>query len=151
MGEDENSQRDLFTTKYPKYLINLLFIWQTFPSSKVPRSAVHDKAELPLGTHSSKMKRIWAPERGTREFDLQVRCVLALNLEQFSLGCKNPNFLICKDRIIVLPGLQTAEIRGEILGRSVCVCYFWKAQEVLCTMKTIIVPLHRVYDADSNE
>lgn len=78
VGEDENSERDLFTAKHPKYLINLLFIWQTFPSLKVPRSAVYDKSELPLGRHSSKMKRIWAVERGRWEFDLQVCDALAL-------------------------------------------------------------------------
>lgn len=78
MGEDENSERDLFTAKHLKYLINLLFIWQTLPSLKVPRSAVYDKAELPLGRHSSKMKGIWAAERGRRECDLQVCEVLAL-------------------------------------------------------------------------
>lgn len=78
MGEDENSERDLLTAKHLKYLINLLFIWQTLPSLKVPQSAVYDKAELPLGRHSSKMKGIWAAERGRRECDLLVCEVLAL-------------------------------------------------------------------------
>ena len=50
VGEDENSERDLFTAKHPKYLINLLFIWQTLPSLKVPCSALR---------FMTKQKRLW--------------------------------------------------------------------------------------------
>ena len=121
VGEDENFKRDLFTARHPKYLINLLFIWQTFPSSKVPRSAAYDKAELPLGTHNGEMKRIWAREWGRCEFGLQVCCVLALNLEQFPSGCENPNVLICKERIIVLPCFMKSWDQWSDLGQ-VCLC-----------------------------
>ena len=58
MGEDENSERDLFTAKHPKYLTNLLFIWQTFPSLKVPCSALGflTKQKMPLGGQAAKWK-----------------------------------------------------------------------------------------------